>query len=215
MKSLDTKLAQIKRDRSSRAFILADAKDADMAFGVCAGKPPPYQQPGAMTNSRAGRGNRPCTASSTQMSSSRFSQRNARQPTRRRTCDNSSGVALASNGYFAAGKLTRRCSASSSQMRRPSIQQRSAVAGDARSQSIETNTRGQEARQMSLFDARLKVTALGTARQRLGLRRPSAAFRAASGAMAWAMPIQSARGLAQSKTLARGNRRHPPRRPRS
>src|SRR5688572_9064639 len=34
MKSLDTKLAEIKRDRSSRAFIIADAKDADMAFGV-------------------------------------------------------------------------------------------------------------------------------------------------------------------------------------
>src|SRR6266581_5369217 len=34
MKSLDLKLAQIKADHSSRAFILADAKDADMAFGV-------------------------------------------------------------------------------------------------------------------------------------------------------------------------------------
>ncbi|HEY0549719.1 MAG TPA: hypothetical protein VGF13_08960 [Verrucomicrobiae bacterium] len=34
MKSLDAKLAAIKRDRSSRAFIIADAKDADMAFGV-------------------------------------------------------------------------------------------------------------------------------------------------------------------------------------
>src|SRR6187551_3114943 len=34
MKSLDAKLAEIKRDRSSRAFIIADAKDADMAFGV-------------------------------------------------------------------------------------------------------------------------------------------------------------------------------------
>src|SRR5688572_23582253 len=34
MKSLDVKLAEIKRDRSSRAFIIADAKDADMAFGV-------------------------------------------------------------------------------------------------------------------------------------------------------------------------------------
>jgi len=33
-KSLDTKLAEVKRDRSSRAFIIADAKDADMAFGV-------------------------------------------------------------------------------------------------------------------------------------------------------------------------------------
>src|SRR6266478_1170343 len=34
MKSLDAKLAEIKADHSSRAFILADAKDADMAFGV-------------------------------------------------------------------------------------------------------------------------------------------------------------------------------------
>src|SRR5882672_7788818 len=33
-KSLDIKLAEIKADRASRAFILADAKDADMAFGV-------------------------------------------------------------------------------------------------------------------------------------------------------------------------------------
>jgi hypothetical protein len=33
-KSLDTKLAEIKASRASRAFILADAKDADMAFGV-------------------------------------------------------------------------------------------------------------------------------------------------------------------------------------
>ena len=36
MKSLDTKLAKIKADRSSRDFIIADAKDADMAFGVSA-----------------------------------------------------------------------------------------------------------------------------------------------------------------------------------
>ena len=34
MKSLDAKLAEIKNNRSSRAFIIADAKDADMAFGV-------------------------------------------------------------------------------------------------------------------------------------------------------------------------------------
>jgi hypothetical protein len=38
-KSLDTKLAAVKADRSSRAFILADAKDADMAFGVRAPGP--------------------------------------------------------------------------------------------------------------------------------------------------------------------------------
>lgn len=34
MKSLDVKLAEVKANRSSRAFIIADAKDADMAFGV-------------------------------------------------------------------------------------------------------------------------------------------------------------------------------------
>ncbi len=34
MKSLDAKLAEVKVNRSSRAFIIADAKDADMAFGV-------------------------------------------------------------------------------------------------------------------------------------------------------------------------------------
>lgn len=36
MKSLDTKLAKIKADRGCRDFIIADAKDADMAFGVSA-----------------------------------------------------------------------------------------------------------------------------------------------------------------------------------
>ena len=35
-KSLDTKLAALKRDPGSRVFILADAKDADMAFGISA-----------------------------------------------------------------------------------------------------------------------------------------------------------------------------------
>jgi hypothetical protein len=42
MKSLDAKLAQVKADRSSRAFIIADAKDADMAFGVRAPGPRGY-----------------------------------------------------------------------------------------------------------------------------------------------------------------------------
>jgi len=32
-KTLDTKLAALKKDPASRVFILADAKDADMAFG--------------------------------------------------------------------------------------------------------------------------------------------------------------------------------------
>jgi hypothetical protein len=34
MKSLDSKLAEVRANPNSRAFILADAKDADMAFGV-------------------------------------------------------------------------------------------------------------------------------------------------------------------------------------
>ena len=42
MKSLDRKLAEIKANRSSRAFIIADAKDADMAFGVRAPGPRGY-----------------------------------------------------------------------------------------------------------------------------------------------------------------------------
>jgi hypothetical protein len=41
MKSLDAKLADIHANASSKAFILADAKDADMAFGVASpGKSP-------------------------------------------------------------------------------------------------------------------------------------------------------------------------------
>src|SRR3954453_10253950 len=42
LKSLDTKLREIKANPSSRAFILADAKDADMAFGVRAPGPRSY-----------------------------------------------------------------------------------------------------------------------------------------------------------------------------
>ena len=42
MKSLDTKLAELRANPSSRAFILADAKDADMAFGVRAPGPRSY-----------------------------------------------------------------------------------------------------------------------------------------------------------------------------
>ena len=41
-KSLDTKLAAIKADRASRTFIIADAKDADMAFGLKATGPRHY-----------------------------------------------------------------------------------------------------------------------------------------------------------------------------
>jgi hypothetical protein len=42
VKSLDAKLAEIRANPSSRAFILADAKDADMAFGVRAPGPRSY-----------------------------------------------------------------------------------------------------------------------------------------------------------------------------
>jgi hypothetical protein len=42
MKSLDAKLADIRDNSASRAFILADAKDADMAFGVRAPGPRGY-----------------------------------------------------------------------------------------------------------------------------------------------------------------------------
>jgi len=46
MKSLDAKLADIKSNPSSRAFIIADAKDADMAFGVRAPGPRSYLSKG-------------------------------------------------------------------------------------------------------------------------------------------------------------------------
>jgi hypothetical protein len=42
MKSLDTKLAAVKGNRGTRDFIIADAKDADMAFGVRAPGPRRY-----------------------------------------------------------------------------------------------------------------------------------------------------------------------------
>lgn len=42
MKSLDWKLAQLKKDRNANVFIIADAKDADMAFGIRATGPRYY-----------------------------------------------------------------------------------------------------------------------------------------------------------------------------
>jgi hypothetical protein len=42
MKSLDLKLAEVKANLSSKAFIISDAKDADMAFGVRAPGPRSY-----------------------------------------------------------------------------------------------------------------------------------------------------------------------------
>jgi len=41
-KSLDSKLAEVRSNPASRAFVLADAKDADMAFGVRAPGPRSY-----------------------------------------------------------------------------------------------------------------------------------------------------------------------------
>ncbi|MCL4787341.1 MAG: hypothetical protein KJ070_11175 [Verrucomicrobia bacterium] len=67
MKSLDTKLAQIKANSSSRAFIIADAKDADMAFGVRAAGPRSYL---------AKRGSRPAQFSPEVWTRAEFGYRN-------------------------------------------------------------------------------------------------------------------------------------------
>jgi hypothetical protein len=67
MKSLDSKLAEIKRNAASRAFIIADAKDADMAFGVRAPGPRNYL---------AGRGERPARFSPEVWSRNEFGYRN-------------------------------------------------------------------------------------------------------------------------------------------
>jgi hypothetical protein len=91
-----------------------------------------------------GRGNRPCTASSTQMSSSSSSQRSARPCKRSWTFSSRFCGALASRGYLEAGKLVCRWSESSSQTRWPSIQQRRATASLARSVSMKANIRRQQ-----------------------------------------------------------------------
>ena len=67
MKSLDAKLAEIKANRSSRAFIIADAKDADMAFGV--------QSPGPRHYLSAN-GERPATFSPEVWTRDEFGHRN-------------------------------------------------------------------------------------------------------------------------------------------
>jgi hypothetical protein len=66
-KSLDAKLAEIKASRASRAFIIADAKDADMAFGVRAPGPRRFL---------AGRGARPAQFSPEVWSRDEFGHRN-------------------------------------------------------------------------------------------------------------------------------------------
>ncbi len=67
MKSLDAKLAEIRSNPRSRAFILADAKDADMAFGVRAPGPRRYL---------AGRGARPAQFSPEVWGRDEFGYRN-------------------------------------------------------------------------------------------------------------------------------------------
>src|SRR6185369_11167934 len=67
LKSLDAKLREIKANPSSRAFILADAKDADMAFGVRAPGPRGYL---------AARGERPARFSPEVWSRQEFGYRN-------------------------------------------------------------------------------------------------------------------------------------------
>src|SRR3989442_885769 len=66
-KSLDAKLAEIKANPSSRAFIIADAKDADMAFGVRAPGPRSYL---------SGRGERPARFSPEVWSRAEYGYRN-------------------------------------------------------------------------------------------------------------------------------------------
>ena len=67
MKSLDTKLSEIKTNRASRAFIIADAKDADMAFGVRSPGPRHYM---------SGRGARPAQFSPEVWNRDEFGYRN-------------------------------------------------------------------------------------------------------------------------------------------
>src|SRR5215472_166284 len=67
MKSLERKLDEIKANPSSRAFIIADAKDADMAFGVRAPGPRSYL---------AARGERPARFSPEIWSREEFGYRN-------------------------------------------------------------------------------------------------------------------------------------------
>ena len=66
-RSLDAKLAEIRANPRSRAFILADAKDADMAFGVRAPGPRGYL---------AGRGVRPAQFSPEVWTRNEFGYRN-------------------------------------------------------------------------------------------------------------------------------------------
>jgi hypothetical protein len=73
VKSLDTKITEIRANASSRAFILADAKDADMAFGVRAPGPRTYL---------AQRGERPARFSPEVWTREEFGYRNLPSRTR-------------------------------------------------------------------------------------------------------------------------------------
>jgi hypothetical protein len=66
-RSLDTRLAELKSNPASRAFIIADAKDADMAFGVRAPGPRSYLSP---------RGERPARFSPEVWTRAEFGYRN-------------------------------------------------------------------------------------------------------------------------------------------
>lgn len=91
-----------------------------------------------------GRGKRPQTASSTQMSSSSSSQRKARPWRRSWTFSSRSCGALASRGYLVAGKLTHRPSVSSRQIRRASTQHRPAAVSVVGSTTMHLNISFQE-----------------------------------------------------------------------
>jgi hypothetical protein len=117
-----------------------------------------------------GRGNRPCTASSTQISSSSSSQRSARPFKRRMALSNWACGAFAKSGYFVAGKLTSRWSASSIQMRRPSTQQRTAATGCCPLVSMEANI-GIQKRLAMLLDEPVNVAQLGFAESVVGCER--------------------------------------------
>jgi hypothetical protein len=67
LKLLDAKLAEIKANPASRAFIIADAKDADMAFGIHATGPRHYL---------SGQGERPAHFSPEVWSRAEFGYRN-------------------------------------------------------------------------------------------------------------------------------------------
>jgi hypothetical protein len=87
----------------------------------------------------SGRGNRPATASSTQISSSSSSQRRALPCTRSFTFSRNCWGAPDKSGYLAAGKLTTRSSESSKHTRRPSTHARKAFVSLLTESSMDPN----------------------------------------------------------------------------